>query len=56
MARTFEDSAYLTATATISADRPATYFYFLDGHEITAREYDAIQAAALDRFLATAPF
>jgi len=41
----------LIATYTINTDGTGTAAFFLDGIEITAAEYDAIQIAALDRFL-----
>jgi hypothetical protein len=41
----------LIATYTVNADGTGTASFFLDGIEITTAEYDAIQIAALDRFL-----
>ena len=41
----------LIATYTIDAAGNTTAVFFLDGIEISAAEYDAVQIAALDRFI-----
>lgn len=41
----------LIATYTIDASGYGSAAFFFDGIEISAAEYDAIQIAALDRFI-----
>ena len=48
---TFDDTTELLAVITTDAAGHSAAVYFLGGIEITAAEYDAIQIAALDRYL-----